>query len=430
MLCRRKRVSLGKVERQKLSGLRETPTRANQEKQSWHSVKYWLFFLCIKTLHNSLIRWKCFSTVNFHKIHFQVAPMVPRVYVHHHAPGLVYGAAARCWYAGKNRTFDVTGHIKTAGLPWANVKTWSKDEKLQLPLPCTKKEATIFFWNMENGVWILEILHRIWPENSLSLRWPPFICPLWDPHLWLCSRMAPSNRKKNAYALDIHRWSQIEHLGVYWNPVPFPGCFHHVGKVRHESSDKFCSCADEHVLTLTFASGAAMIRNVRFKPNWACKGQALQSHLQKSNLIQSDSYNSEHRNETLQDSMKIWVYRKCSMISLNLSRLQTCCRISRGGGFLGSKNLRDSVMTRLIAIQIFRDFQIKKQHTMELINLIIFFEIKNIYVFKIHNPMEFDFCGAPAFLEQEHDYDCDSSLRRQKQIPRDHVSQTSRKNWA
>ena len=37
------------------------------------------------------------------------------------------------------------------------------------------------------------------------------------------------------------------------------------------------------------------------------------------------------------------------MLSLNLSRLQTCCRISRGGGFLGSKNLRDSVMTQFIA---------------------------------------------------------------------------------
>lgn len=168
-------------------------------------------------------------------------------------------------------------------------QTWSKDEKLQLPLPCTKKKPRFFFktwkWGLDPSNPPQQNLAREFPISP----WPPFICTKVDPHLWLCSRMAPSNRKKNAYAFDIHRWSQIEHLGVYWNPVPFPGCFHHVGKVRHESSDKFCSCADEYVLTLTFASGAAMIRNVRFKPNWACKGQALQSQLQKSNLIQSES---------------------------------------------------------------------------------------------------------------------------------------------
>lgn len=77
--------------------------------------------------------------------------MVPRVYVHHHAPGLVYGAAARCWYAGKNRTFDVTGHISYRRVTMSKAQTWSKDEKLQLPFLAPKKKPISFFKH-GNGV--------------------------------------------------------------------------------------------------------------------------------------------------------------------------------------------------------------------------------------------------------------------------------------
>lgn len=100
--------------------------------------------------------------------------MVPRVYVHHHAPGLVYGAAAMCWCAGKIRTFDVTGHISYRRVTMSNVKRLIKE------------------W----GPILQILLNRIWPENSLSLPGPPSFALCGSPPLTLQPHGTIKSQKK------------------------------------------------------------------------------------------------------------------------------------------------------------------------------------------------------------------------------------------
>lgn len=143
---------------------------------------------------------------------------------------------------------------------------------------------------MENGVWILQILlNRIWPENSLSLPGPPSFALCGSPPLTLQPHGTIKSQKKCICfwypSLKSNRapWSLLESGSFPWL---LPSCWKGSPWILWQVLQL---CWWIYVLTLAFASGAAMMTNVRFKPNWACKGQALQSQLQKSNLIQSES---------------------------------------------------------------------------------------------------------------------------------------------